>query len=208
MLRLTTFRPAVAIAGFFLCAFLARDGQALPVQCVTNNNAGNCDIAEAQISIDVTDAGGGNVDITISNAGPEDSVVAAVYFDGDVLDSIVAIVNDPPDVEFSEGGSPPDLPGGNTIGFSADLLATADSPPPQNGVGPGEELTITLAIASGSDFADVIAALNNASLRIGLHVIAFEGEGSESVVNVPEPGTFALLALGATLLAAARSRRA
>lgn len=189
----------------FLGLTFASDARALAFGCITNNDAGDCAIAESQITLDVVDAGGGNVDVTISNSGGDDAVVAAVYFDGDVLDSILSIGNGA-GVEFSEGGSPPNLPGGNTVGFDADLLATADSPAPQNGVGPGEALTITLAIAAGSDFDDVLAALASAELRVGIHVIAFESGGSESLVNVPAPGAFGLLAVGLVALAGRRLR--
>lgn len=197
-------------AAALLTAFtLASEARAVPfaMGCITNNDAGDCTIAEDQITLDVTDAGGGNVAIELSNAAGEDAVIAAVYFDGDVLDAIVSITNDPPGVEFSAGGAPPNLPGGNPIGFDADLLATADAPPPQNGVGPGEALTITLSIAPGSDFDDVLAALASTDLRVGIHVIAFESGGSESLVNVPEPGALALIALAGAALAGRSLRR-
>jgi hypothetical protein len=186
----------------------APDAGAVPfaMQCITNNDAGDCGIAEAQITLDVTDAGGGNVNVTVLNASGEPAVVAAVYFDGGVLDSIVNIGNTS-GVDFSEGGSPPNLPGGNTIGFDADLLATANPPPPQNGVGAGEQLTVTLGIAAGSDFDDVLAALSSGDLRVGLHVIAFESGGSESVVNVPAPGALGLVGIGLAALATRRVRR-
>jgi hypothetical protein len=55
--------------------------------CITNNLPGDCLIAEAQLTVDVTDPGGGQVLFTFSNSGPDDSSITDVYFDdGSLLD--------------------------------------------------------------------------------------------------------------------------
>jgi PEP-CTERM motif len=98
------------------------------------------------------------------------------------------------------------LPGGNNLsppfetteGFSAD----SDTPVEANGVNPGEWVAITFSLIDGQTFADTIAALENGSLRIGLHVQAIAPSGnSDAFINdgttqVPEPATTLLLGSG------------
>ena len=55
--------------------------------------------------------------------------------------------------------------------------------------------------------ADVLDELASGELRIGIHVIAFASGGSESFINVPEPGATTLLAVALAGLAAAARRR-
>ena len=117
--------------------------------CITGNVAGDCSIGEAQLTVDVTDAGAGQVLFTFNNAGPEASSITDVYFDDGSISSISAIAsidNSVPGVNFSIGAAPPDLPGGNSISpaFNATMGLTADSNPPTQprGVNPGETLGI------------------------------------------------------------------
>jgi hypothetical protein len=167
--------------------------------CITNNLAGDCAIAEAQMSVDVTDAAGQAL-FTFSNTGADDSSITDVYFDDGALLSIVLIINSPPDVEFSLGAIPSELPGANnasppfvtTPGFSSD----ADEPIASNGVNPGEMLGIQFDLQGGQSFADVLADLANGSLRVGIRVQDFASGGSESLVNIPEPATGLLVAMG------------
>ena len=173
---------------------------------ITNNDAGDAAIGEAQLSVDVTDPGGNQALFTFLNSGPEASSIADVYFDDNSgqLFSIASIDNSFSGVSFSEGASPGNLPGGNTIGFSADFSADSDPPAQPNGVNPGEELGVLFNLAGGSSFADVIGGMNSGDLLAGIHVQGFASGGSESFVT-PIPPT--VLLLGSSLIGLAGIRR-
>lgn len=208
--------------GLALLGFGVERASAFGFTCITNNSATDCAIGEAQLSGDFTTsppAGVGQVLLTLTNAGPAASSIAQVYLDDGVnalFTGIASIVNSF-GVSFSVGGSPPDLPGGNTIGFSADFLATADSPVAPNGVGPPPDgtLGIVLNLVNGKTLADVLAELASGDLRVGIHVQAFSSEGSESFVNgggggtnpIPEPTAALVFGLGALLVGSASRRR-
>src|SRR5262245_26656672 len=103
---------------------------------ITNNNAVDVAIGQAQLSVDVSDAGGGKVAFKFVNSGPNASSITAVYFDDGALLGGASIVNGP-GVKFSPGATPPNLPGGNPIGFDTSYAADSDSPVSPNGVNPG-----------------------------------------------------------------------
>jgi hypothetical protein len=184
--------------------------------CVSNNLAGNCAIGAAQLSVSVTDAGGGQVLFSFSNSGAAPSSITDVYFDDGSLLAIALVINDlvaPGIVDFSQDAAPPNLPSGNnaspafvtTAGFSAD-----SNPPTQsNGVNPGETLGIRFTLQGSQTFNDVLAELTDGRLRIGIHVQSFDAQGSESFVNhpLPEPAALGLSGLSLCALAAARLRR-
>ncbi|MGH7392717.1 MAG: PEP-CTERM sorting domain-containing protein [Candidatus Rokuibacteriota bacterium] len=191
-----------------IVAMMAGVAEAVPFSftCITNNNATDCATGEAQLSVDVTDpAGDNNVLFTFSNSGPLASSITDVYFDDGTLLDLAQVLNGS-GVSFSEGASPPDLPGGNnvtppftvTVGF----LADSDPPAQPNGVNPGETLGILFTLQSGQEFQSVLDDLADGSLRIGIHVQGFIGGGSEAFVNdggngqVPAPATLVLLGLG------------
>jgi len=174
---------------------------------ISGNKVADAAIGETQLSVNVTDGGSGNVLFTFSNSGPEASSICDVYFDDGSLLGIAGLI-DADDgtggdagVDFTQLASPGNLPAANnasppfvtTAGFSAD----SDSPVQPNGVNPGETLGILFDLKGSQTLADVINELNNASLRIGIHVQGFDSGGSESFVNiVPVPGALLLGMLG------------
>ncbi len=178
----------------------------------TNNNAGDVAIGFAQLSVEVSDAGGGLVDFKFVNAGPLASSITDLYWDDGSLLGISSVVSGP-GTNFSQGASPGNLPGGNNCSppFVASAGFSADSNPPTqpNGVNPGEFVTVRFSLIGGQTYADVISELDSGAVRIGIHVQGFASGGSEGFVFVPglapTPGAAGLFAL-AGLLAFRRRR--
>ena len=171
---------------------------------ITNNNAADAAAGEAQLSVTVSDNGGGQVLFTFNNAGPAASSITEVYFDDNasLLAASATIINGS-GVTYAEGASPGNLPGGDPLGFDATYDADSNAPPPTNGVNPGETLGLVFALLGGSDFDDVLNALAGGQLLIGIHVQAFASGGSESFINVapiPVPAAFLLYGSGLALV--------
>lgn len=188
---------------------------------VTSNNATNVNTGQSQLSLDVIDSGAGTVSFTFNNAGPLASSITDVYWDDQarLLRSMGSITYSS-GVSFSQGASPGNLPGGNTIGFSVSptgASADSNSPVQPMGVNPGEWLTIVWSLVAGATYNDVLAALNlggdqSGSLRVGIHVQGFSNGGSESFVSeppapVPVPAAGLLLAGGLGAMGVLRRRR-
>ena len=185
----------------------------LSFDCITGNVAGDCTIGEAQLSVEVTDAGLGLALFTFYNSGANASSIADVYFDDGTLLGIASIDNSDPGVDFATGASPPNLPGANNASppFVAGFSADSNPPVQPSGVNPGESLGITFDLQSGGTFADVLAELANGELRIGIHVQGYATGGSESFVNNPVPVPAAVWLFGPGLLGlvgVARRKRA
>ncbi len=200
---------------FLTCAFIALIVSAysfgsieLGFYNITNNNPGDAAIGEAQLSVEVIETGS-DVTFLFKNSGPEASVIAEIYFDDGSLLGFASIDESLPLVDFDEQDvgsvSPPDLPGGNSITpqFNATGMFSIepDNPQPKWGVEPAEWVSLTYTLQNNQTYDDVLDELSTGELRIGMHVIAFDSEGSESFVNktyneVPEPATLMLLAAG------------
>lgn len=172
---------------------------------ITNNSTADAGIGESQLSVQVSDCGPELVSFRFSNEGPDDCVITEIYFqDGSIL-GFASIDESLPGVDFKEAGSinPKNLPGGKSImpqfttvtAFSIESL----NPGPKWGVGPGEWVEVIYSLQSDRAYANIIEELDNADLRIGIHVQAFEDGGSESFIT-PEPASMVLLGLGGLLL--------
>jgi len=199
-----------AAVGMLLSA--GAQGVTLGFDCITNNYGPDCTTGEAQLTVIVSDPGGGEVLFHFKNAAGNASSITDVYWDDGSLLGLASLTNGP-GVSFDSGCSPGNLPGGNGISpaFQTTAGFCADSDPPVQplGVNPGEWLKVYFDLQLGKTFADVLADLASGELRIGIHVQGFSGGGSESFVAVPEPTTLGLLAAGLAALSgsARRSRR-
>jgi hypothetical protein len=172
-------------------------------------------IGEAQLSVDVVDAGAGQILFNFFNVGSGPSSITQIYFeDASSLLNYDSIINGPSGVDFERYAPQPNLPSGNTatpaFEATAGLSFTSRLPRPANGVNPGE----TVGILFDGDFNSAIDALNSGDLRIGLHVQSFAAGVSESFVNsppiaLPLPGTLVLFGTGSlvAVIAALRRRR-
>ena len=71
---------------------------------ITNNDFDDAAIGEAQLFVDVTKPGDGNILFTFGNIGTEDLSITDVYFGGVGVDYSTANITGTPDgVSFSEG---------------------------------------------------------------------------------------------------------
>ncbi len=216
-------KKSMCLLGCALMFSVTAQAQAVPYyfEAITSNGIGSPEIGEAQLSVDVTDAGNDQVLFTFLNVGPDASSIADVYFEDSnpmtllSLNSLIDADENGGDsgVDFSTGATPGNLPAGNTVGFmaTAGFTADSDSPVQPNGVNPGESLGVLFDIVQGSSFAAVLNDLNTSGLRIGIHVQGFANGRSESFVNclptepgcgevppqqTPEPGTIFLMGSG------------
>lgn len=211
-------RSILLVCGMLL--LLSEPVLALPTvygfKAITSNSSIDPAIWQAQLSVEIGDAGGGQVLFTFKNAGPLASSICDVYFDdGNLLGSIALIDNSDVEVSFSQFATPAELPSGNTIdpsfvttqGFSAD----SDSPVQPYGVNPGEELGILFDLKDGKGFEDVLIDLDTGALRIGIHVQGFADDESESFINngvIPAPGAVLLGSIGVVFVGWLRRKRA
>lgn len=198
--------PVVLVVS--LCGVLVA-GPTYSFTQITNNNAADAGIGEAQLSVELFDEGD-SAKFVFGNSGPLASSICDIYFDdglSPLFDTSLALAdidNSDPGVAFSPIATPGNLPGGNAAPWNfsttAGLSADSDAPAQPNGVNPGETVGLTLTFADGSSFADLLNEMATGDFRIGLHVQGFPSGNSEAFIN--NPGTPVVPAPGALLLAA------
>ena len=181
-------------------------------QCVDPTSS-VCQGVAPQLQMLVSDGPSINqVSFGFINNGPLSSTITQVYWDDaatPLLDFSAPVLTPPAGKDWAVGGTPANLPGGNTLvpPFLSDFMVSANSPSIGNGIGPTESMEVVMARASGRTFFEVINAINTGDLRVGIHVqgVAPTG-GSVALYNdpsvwVPEPGTALLLGSAMAALA-------
>jgi len=194
-------KVALSITALLVGINSSANAVSISMTCITNNS-GVCSNLAPQLEIDVTNPGGNQVLFSFLNNGPIISSETQVYWDDNagVLLGVATIVGSA-GTSYGAGGTPPNLPSGNTVSFNADFSVTPNAPVSSNGVGIGESLNVTFNLVSGKTFADVVAALSSSTLRVGAHVqaIGTSGESDSLVSNgvtTPEPMSMMLLGTG------------
>jgi hypothetical protein len=171
---------------------------------ITNNS--DIDLGD-QLSVTVTDAGNNQVLFTFYNDVGIPSSICDVYLDDNsgTLSSLASI-DDGSGVSFDTPANPGNLPGGHTYDFYADFSADSDPPVEHNGIdSASESLGLLFNLNADSTFSDVINALANEDLRIGLHIQAIGCAGdSDSYTNnpptvTPVPGAVLLAMFGLSI---------
>jgi len=187
-------------------AFAAQAEITFSFDCITSAAGSSCGIGESQLQLTFSDGGNGTTNFRFTNTGTQASSITAIYFDWNTPDLALTqgALTQSNGVSFGWGATPPNLPGGNTIGFAADLGLDSNVPTQPSGINPGEWLNIAFA---GSSYW-LGQGLHSGDLQVGLHVQGFSNGPSASFVSMPEPSVYALLLVGAVLLGFVRMRGA
>ena len=179
---------------FFLCSTVSALAIPFSFTDIPSDDNPGLDLS-GNFSGDVS-VSGSQVKFTLFNNGPDISTIAAVYFeynpDNLLMNGAFSAVDSSSGVTF-EMLDNLNLPQGNNISFDADFAQNAGSPAPDNGINIYEYGSFLF----DGDFNAVLLAMNDGSLRIGMHVINI-GDLSDSYVSkpIPEPASILLLGIG------------
>lgn len=177
------------------------------------NASGDCTTGLAY-SVNVA-GGAGNATLAFANTSSTgNTVVSEIYFDYSDTAFLAASTSGSGTNFGIDGAQPPNLPSQNTYPgspFVTDFGIDAESPSTNFGINNGETLNVVLNGITGDQ---LIAGLNNGSIRVGLHVQGLSlpsGGGTSAeyaIAPVPEPSTWAMLLAGLGMLGFMARRRA
>jgi MYXO-CTERM domain-containing protein len=139
---------------------------------ITDNDAVNTAIGEAQFSVEVKDAGN-LVELLFRNAGPEAYDIVSVYWEDEteVIDEIVAIDSTTPDdVSFDIDNTPANGDFG--------VFASVTDPNMLGSVGPDEDLSVFLR--TGERYDAILERIQNGALMLGVDGASANANGELS----------------------------
>lgn len=194
------FRPLMLIVSLVLFAAPAV-ATTIPLSCATGFNA--CPAGEAEIQLDVTDLGGAQVSIVVSNL-TSSSDIEALYVSASSLIAGIASVTSTPDVDFAAGalgGRPAALPGGGAFTWPIVVSTTGTGLGAQEYVSAGESVELILDVSNFGTSADLVAAIQAGDIRVGVLL------NDDGLISVPEPTMAMLLGVGALAAMRRRARR-
>ncbi len=185
---------------------------------ITSNSGQQVALA-TQLSMDVTEVSG-KVSFRFKNNVGINSSIQQIYFDDFTPAWLTynSMVQSSGVVFGADSATPGNLPGPGSFtsihGYDADKTNDPNVSQILNGINlAAESLDIIFTLNNSHTFSEVLAALDHATFRVGLHVqsIGISGD-SDSFINtpntpVPEPGTMVLLGLGLGGLAIFGKRR-
>ena len=196
----------LAFSLFLMSSAFNTNAATYDFSCITANDLTGtaCGIAEAQMSVDVNDAGNNQVEFVFNNSGSDLSAfIADIYFyDGPLFGAYT--MTGSTGVSFSSGATPGHLPA-YSPDATVSLIYSADSDVPvaANGIQSGEWLSVVFDLQTGITYADIINAMNIGSpdgLVVGIHVQGLTDATpnySESLITaVPVPAALVLFGSG------------
>lgn len=216
-----SYRPGGCAAALALCAAAivgasqtASAGTSLPVWIYASSSGAS--LSGLTVTVDVSD-GGTYAIFSVDNASTgvnSGAVVTQICFEQTAysqqyLGSAALVAPFGPGVNYVNGSSPPNPGGGLSPSWGGNLFSTQPSaPPPVNGVGSGEQVSVRFDHLSGMTYSTLVNDLvaDPMLFRVAMHIQAV-GTSGDSVwgVTVPAPGAAALLGLA---IGTGRRRRA
>ncbi len=208
---------AIAVA---VSAPALADSVDVPFTRITNNASENV-ASQLGLTIQEVDGDDSVVDFVLTNAVGIQSSISEIYVDNGLPtgeDLETGSIFEQIGTEFIWGSaSPPDLPGGETLDDPFDvtfsLLGDAQGNPSKGIDTNTDRLTIRFVYQVGTTFSDLVDALNNGALRVGLHVRSIGDAGeSDGFVSgpptaVPLPSAAGLASIALAGLGLRRRRR-
>lgn len=198
---LEKYRPVLYGSAAVLLLGTAEAAHAERIDLFVFENEDNADVSGLDLWVDVTQIGS-QAQFVFHNDSTIASSVTTIYFEQTSLTAGLgsAAIIDESGVSFSPGGTPNNPPG-SLDNFGGDWGGAlfrfgADNPRPQNGIRPGDSLTIAIDLDSVS-FLDLLFGLQSGAWRIAQHVQALPDDASVwTTTVVPVPAAFWPAAMG------------